>query len=1092
MNDNNRHSDREAWQEKSAYSPFSVIITFMALMIAGAAFIPILNVRFKPERNQPAVQVSFSWTGASPEAIEEQTSVIEGLLSGMAEVRTVESTSSVGQGLVRVEFDKGADLDRKRYEISMLLRQFSGKIPRGMSFPSIVKGSEDDDQPITFISMTLAGNAPTHYIGKIADQLILPGLLNIEGVADVRVNGVTPYQWEIVYDPVKMDEYGVSPDDIMQVVGRDGGRTFLGSREDEKGTMISVVLTTETQGPEKWKLLPLSLTGGRIIRLGDVANITQKEQPPASYYRINGQNTVTLALTAASKSNQIALSRKIQEKVSLIRKLLPPGYQLKIAYDSSEFIRDELVKIGERTFLSLLILLFFVLITSRSFRILAILSISLASNLLIAVVFYYLFGMEIHLYSLAGITVSFGIIIDNSIIMVNHLQRQKNLKIFTALLAATVTTLGALSVIFFLKEEQKIMLQDFALVMLINLSVSLGIALFLVPALMKQIYLRKPGIPSERKGLVRQLFPEKTEDLGNSIRIRRRIVWGSNLYTRFILFSKRFKWAFILLAVLGFGLPVWMLPDKIEKEGAFPSAYNHTLGSDFFKQKINPWMAKVMGGSLRLFSEHVYEGNFYADPGKTILYIRGKMPEGCTVHQLDEAIRKMEQYLSQFSEVEMFETRVTSYANSVIVVNFTKDSENSSFPYLLKSQVEQKATSLGGMDWNVYGVGRGFSNALNTEYRTEHIQCTGYNYRQLYHYAGILSEKLKENPRVADIDITSTSNFFYSNIRYEYSIETDKKLLALQGLWYADYAGALKEQLYHAFLPPVYADNELQTVSLVSGQYNSYNTWNFYNQPVSTSKGLKKLSDTGKITRKVAGKTIYKKDQVYYMYVNYNFIGPAPLANMIRERVINEINLTLPMGYKAQNPGYQNFWDFKDKKQYWLLLLIITIIFFTCSILFESFLKPLAVIIAIPISFIGVFLTFYLFGFNFDQGGFASFILLSGLVVNASIYIINDFNNLVRTGKIPGIKAYVKAFNQKIVPILLTILSTVLSLLPFIWGGQKEVFWFAFAAGAMGGLIFSLVAIVFYLPLFLKLDTRIHMEIKKSPILIQAEEPVKA
>ena len=187
-------------------------------------------------------------------------------------------------------------------------------------------------------------------------------------------------------------------------------------------------------------------------------------------------------------------------------------------------------------------------------------------------------------------------------------------------------------------------------------------------------------------------------------------------------------------------------------------------------------------------------------------------------------------------------------------------------------------------------------------------------------------------------------------------------------------------------------------------------------------------------------------------------------------REIEAINQILPLGYKAQKPESYWYWNRKDKKQYYLLLLIIIIIFFITSILFESLLKPLAVISLIPITFIGVFLTFYLFDFNFDQGGFASFILLSGLVVNAAIYIINDFNNLIsRQGKAYTIRTYLKAFNQKIVAITLTILSTVLGLIPFIWGGQKEVFWFAFAGGAMGGLIFSLVAIVIYLPLFLKI-----------------------
>ncbi len=149
---------------------------------------------------------------------------------------------------------------------------------------------------------------------------------------------------------------------------------------------------------------------------------------------------------------------------------------------------------------------------------------------------------------------------------------------------------------------------------------------------------------------------------------------------------------------------------------------------------------------------------------------------------------------------------------------------------------------------------------------------------------------------------------------------------------------------------------------------------------------------------------------------------------------------------------------------------MIVIIYFICSILLESLRQPFAVILMIPVSFIGVFLTFYLFDFNFDQGGFASFILLSGIAVNAGLYIINDYNHFCRDrGRKDSLNIYLKAFNQKIIPVFLTIISTVLGLVPFVWSGQKEVFWFAFAAGAMGGLIFSIVAILIYLPLFLKL-----------------------
>lgn len=133
--------------------------------------------------------------------------------------------------------------------------------------------------------------------------------------------------------------------------------------------------------------------------------------------------------------------------------------------------------------------------------------------------------------------------------------------------------------------------------------------------------------------------------------------------------------------------------------------------------------------------------------------------------------------------------------------------------------------------------------------------------------------------------------------------------------------------------------------------------------------------------------------------------------------------------------------------------------------------QPLIIIILIPISFIGLFLTFAFTKFTFDQGGFAALIMLSGISVNAGIYILNQYN-LLKTNyrkQMPQrseLSLYIKAYNHKIIPILLTIISTVLGLVPFLTDGRNEVFWFSFAVGTMGGLLFSLIGIVFILPVW--------------------------
>jgi len=298
-------------------------------------------------------------------------------------------------------------------------------------------------------------------------------------------------------------------------------------------------------------------------------------------------------------------------------------------------------------------------------------------------------------------------------------------------------------------------------------------------------------------------------------------------------------------------------------------------------------------------------------------------------------------------------------------------------------------------------------------------------------------------------------------------LDFNTKNLALYDIPLNSLYQSLLNQVFNRKIAYLYNNNELQAISLKAIKADEFDVWNFNNLPVIVNKQILKTPVISKIKKQKTGNNIHKHNQQYQLILSYDFIVPELLAKKVREKHINEANSILPLGYKCKEQEY-GWWNKDNKKQYYLLFVIILIIYFICSILFESFKQPLAIIAMIPISFIGVFLTFYLFDFNFDQGGFASFILLSGIVVNAGIYIINEYNQL----KNKSLKQYLKAYNHKISPIFLTIISTALGLIPFIYAGQNEVFWFAFAVGSIGGLLFSFVAIVFYLPLFLRFSKK--------------------
>jgi len=207
--------------------------------------------------------------------------------------------------------------------------------------------------------------------------------------------------------------------------------------------------------------------------------------------------------------------------------------------------------------------------------------------------------------------------------------------------------------------------------------------------------------------------------------------------------------------------------------------------------------------------------------------------------------------------------------------------------------------------------------------------------------------------------------------------------------------------------------------------------------------------------------------------VEYDFIGNYKLGQITRDRIIREVSDQLPIGYTIQESDYRG-WRREANRQFLLIIMVIAIIYMICAILLESLKQPLAVVLIIPVSYVGVFLTFFLFDFSFDQGGFAAFLLLSGIVVNAALYILNDYNNYCKklNGRMPPVRLFIKAFNGKIIPIFLTVLSTVFGLVPFLAGGEDDTFWFSLAAGTMGGLIFSVAAIFVFLPAFLSLKPK--------------------
>lgn len=1039
---------------KKKPSSFTILTIFICLSIIGASLIPLLSVQLTPTRSNKSLNVYYGWLDTSAKVIEQEvTSKLEGVFNTVRGIKSISSTSRKGSGSISMDFKKNVDMDIIRFEVANLIRQSYSELPEGVSYPSLTKSSTNENKsPI--VSYSVNANESPHYIKKFTENNILPKLTTIKGINKVDVYGAAPFEWVIEYESKKLVQLHISVGDIQNAIStylqkRELGNALIQSKSNKTDQEIVLVLTHKLEEDIDWNYIPIKKINKRIIYLKNIAKTGYKEGKVDAYYRVNGLNTVNMAIYTEKGVNTIGLAKTVRATVDDLKKGLPTGYTIKMTQDTTEFIVEELQKIQSRTLFSLLILLVLIVLINRSVKYLTVLFLSIITNLLIAVIFYYAFNVQLQLYSFAGITVSFGIIIDNSIIMIDHIRNKGNKKAFLAILAATLTTIGALMVIFLLEESQRLNLWDFALVIAINIGVSLLVSLYYVPALLEKMNLEKKRICFSRKK-------------------KRRVFRFTRRYITIINWMRKpkFKWAFVVVFILGFGLPIHLLPKDLEGDDVWAKLYNNTLGTEWYNTELRHILEKIVGGSLRLFTEDVFENSYYNELERTTLNVMGRMPDGCTIEQLNDVILKMENYLGRFDEIALYETRINSPKNSNITIYFKEDFEFGVFPYTLKSMLESKAISLGGLDWSVSGVGRGFSNALGTGYKSNRIELEGYNYDNLYNYAELLKEQLEENSngRVKEVEITSGG--WGSNSLNEYFLNFNKEQLAMADVSQSQLYGYLKNQVHSRNITSIVKDHELQQVKLVSDNYQKFNVWDLKNTPISINSKQYKLYHLASIEKRKTGNNIQKKNQQYRLTVAYDFLGTLPLAKKVRERNVEELKTQLPIGYRVLEQSY-NRWDKKDSKQYYYLFVVIFIIFFICSILLESLKQPFAIISMIPLSFIGVFLTFYLFEFNFDQGGYASFILLCGISVNSALFIINDYNNLKEQYPNRSFQhLYFKAFNYKIIPVVLTIVSTTVGLIPFVWHGQNEAFWFSFAAGSIGGLFFSLIGLFFYLPMF--------------------------
>jgi multidrug efflux pump subunit AcrB len=512
-----------------------------------------------------------------------------------------------------------------------------------------------------------------------------------------------------------------------------------------------------------------------------------------------------------------------------------------------------------------------------------------------------------------------------------------------------------------------------------------------------------------------------------------------------------------------------MLPSEWDGDHWYNRWYNASLGSTYYQENIKPHVDKWTGGALRLFYEDIYPKSSYRNPEKTKLFISAELPYGNTIKEMNSIITGVEKYLSTINGIDKYIANVYSGQYGKIEITFKNNFENSDFPHLLKSRLVSLSLNRSGVGWSISGVGQAFTNVATVDMPKFLITMKGYNYDELSHQANLLANKLLHHQRIQNVNTNERQNSSDKQSK-EYVLTLDAAKMALRNTNQSQVLKLLSIlSLPSNAVLQLPVNEQYYPVFFKEKEANYYSNYKLLHDNIQLdSNKVLPLNTVAKIEMQNTMSSIQKEDRQYIRVLSFDYMGMEEYGNKYLSKVLKEMNREMPIGYTAEQQGLSRNQVTTGVKYVSLIAILIIVIFFICSVLFENLKQPFCIISMIPISFIGLFLIFKFGNFHFDQGGYAAFIMLGGLVTNAAIFIVNDFNNFkkCKSNSLYN-RILVKSTVTRSRTVLFATFANCCGLIPFLIEGQKEVFWFSLATGTIGGLVFSLFAVFIVLPVIL-------------------------
>ncbi|MEE8377692.1 MAG: efflux RND transporter permease subunit, partial [Candidatus Aminicenantaceae bacterium] len=885
-----------------------------------------------------------------------------------------------------------------------------------------------------FLQYTISGDYTLHKLRELVKDKLEIGIGSIKGIASIEVTGGADPEIQILLDENKLKALSIHPYAISNAL-RQRLRTYPAGTVTKGSQEFIFKISDPVGGIRELGDIVVARSGTNPVKLKDVAEILPSFKDIYSINRINGQPTIRMTITKEKGMSTLKVARTAKKKLEVIQQDLPPDLIFRVVDDESKEIQENLNEIYLLVGIITIVIFILVFIVLRSFQPSLLILSSIVFSVLITFNLIYLFKVSINILTLGGLALGFGLFVDNSIVVFENILR--------------------------LRER--------------------GI----------------PPIQAAIQGSKEVFLPVLAATLTTM-----------SVFFSFAYFQGRLKIYYLPLAIVitsalaasllvSFSLIPAMSPKLIKKrrkkiEKPPRDTYEKVM-KVFIRHPLE--VVLVVGliflGAYKWFKSEVTIGPFFSSGLRQELSVRIGMPAGTPIERTDEVTQKFEKKVLEGTYEKEMNTSIMS-DRAYLRIKFPSEIEYSYRPYLLKEELIQLATNFAGINISISGFDpQGYYSRVSSgPYLGSSIKFYGYNLKKLKEITSNLDRDLKRNPRIKESRITS-SRYSWGNLdSFEYVLKLDREAMRQYNLdpsFLYYHIGTLIAGRAFSMMRTKIGGKEID-LSIKFPESAWIDMKNLQDSLIQTQGGeYVRLGEISSITENPIASSIDRENQQFQQTLMWEFRGPYKAADRYRQTVFDK--LQLPPGFSAKIDD-DFFMTEEEKSQLtFSMIFALVIIFMILASLYESIIQPFFILLAVPLSLIGVFIAFVLADFPFDSSAYIGVILLGGIVVNNSILLV-DHINLKRKEGLPLLDAVLKGARERIRPIFLTTSTTVLGMLPLVLiqieTGRRRI-WSSLALSAVGGLISSTIFILIIIPIFYYYGDNIQSRVKeKMSVLVKA------